>query len=134
MRLRPRRLPIPTVLAVALLAPAAAPTALALTPAADPARMVLTMGTQKELVFDGAVERIAIADESVAGVTIARRTPGSPAARLVITGKAAGGTSLIVWEKGKAAGRTYAIEVQRRTAVLEGRSESLPEHRQARET
>nr|WP_294370778.1 type II and III secretion system protein family protein [Pseudacidovorax sp.] len=96
--------------------------------------MVLTMGTQKELVFDGAVERIAIADESVAGVTIARRTPGSPAARLVITGKAAGGTSLIVWEKGKAAGRTYAIEVQRRTAVLEGRSESLPEHRQARET
>nr|WP_231394128.1 type II and III secretion system protein family protein [Pseudacidovorax intermedius] len=92
------------------------------------------MGTQKELVFDGAVERIAIADESVAGVTIARRTPGSPAARLVITGKASGGTSLIVWEKGKAAGRTYAIEVQRRTAVLEGSSESLPEHRQARET
>lgn len=134
MRLRPRRLPIPTVLAVALLAPAAAPTALALTPAADPARLVLTMGTQKELVFDGAVERIAIADESVAGVTIARRTPGSPAARLVITGKASGGTSLIVWEKGKAAGRTYAIEVQRRTAVLEGSSESLPEHRQARET
>lgn len=134
MRLRPRRLPIPAVLAVALLAPAAAPTALALTPAADPARLVLTMGTQKELVFDGAVERIAIADEAVAGVTIARRTPGSPAARLVITGKAAGGTSLIVWEKGKAAGRTYAIEVQRRTAVLEGSSESLPEHRQARET
>ncbi|WP_295373311.1 type II and III secretion system protein family protein [uncultured Pseudacidovorax sp.] len=134
MRLRPRRLPMPTVLAVALLAPAAAPTALALTPAADPARLVLTMGTQKELVFDGAVERIAIADEAVAGVTIARRTPGSPAARLVITGKAAGGTSLIVWEKGKAAGRTYAIEVQRRTAVLEGSSESLPEHRQARET
>jgi len=134
MRLRPLRFPIPAVLAVALLAPAAVPTALALTPADDPSRLVLTMGTQKELVFDSAVERIAIADESVASVTIARRTPGSPAARLVITGKAAGGTSLIVWEKGKPAGRTYAIEVQRRTAVLEGRSESLPEHRQARET
>lgn len=134
MRLRHLRLPIPTVLAIALLAPTAMPTALALTPADDASRLVLTMGTQKELVFDGAVERIAIADESVASVTVARRTPGSPAARLVITGKAAGSTSLIVWEKGKPAGRTYAIEVQRRTAVLEGRSENLPEHRQARET
>lgn len=139
---RPRRarFPLPMLPALGLLVPATAPLAQAqaqspaTAPAAEPTRLVLVAGTQQELVFDAGVERIAIADESVASVTLTRRSAGSPAARLVLTGKAPGGTSLIVWERGRPAGRSYAVEVQRRTAVLEGRSASLPEHRQARES
>jgi pilus assembly protein CpaC len=59
--------------------------------------LVLTAGTQQELLIDKGIDRMAIGDEAVAGVTITRKTQNSPGARLIVTGKAAGRTSLMVW-------------------------------------
>ncbi|WP_326491036.1 type II and III secretion system protein family protein [Hydrogenophaga sp. NFH-34] len=80
----------------------------------------LTSGTQHELLVEKGVSRIAIADEGVVGVTLTRQTKGSPAARLVITAKAPGSTSLLVWEPGSTRARTYTVQVQRRLAVFDG--------------
>ncbi|MBB1599331.1 type II and III secretion system protein family protein [Variovorax sp. UMC13] len=102
--------------------------------AADaPKALALVAGTQQELVIDKGVERIALADEAVATVLVTRKTVGNPAARLIITGKNAGRTTLMVWERGSSSATTYAIEVQRRTAVLEGTLDSVPAQQQARD-
>ncbi|RYZ11233.1 MAG: type II and III secretion system protein family protein, partial [Comamonadaceae bacterium] len=47
--------------------------------------MTLRVGTQQELVVERGVERIALADEAVAGVAVARKERGSNAARLILT-------------------------------------------------
>ena len=96
--------------------------------------LILNAGTQQELLIDRGIERMAIADEAVAAVTVTRKTPSSPAARLIITGKTAGRTTLMVWEKGSAAATTYAIEVQRRSSTLAGTMDSVTTHQQARDT
>jgi pilus assembly protein CpaC len=96
--------------------------------------LILSAGTQQELLIDKGIDRMAIGDETVAGVTITRKTPNSPAARLIVTGKAAGRTSLMVWEKGNAAATTYA---DRSAAPLfHGRRamDSMTAHQQARDT
>ncbi|CAA2108406.1 type II and III secretion system protein family protein [Variovorax paradoxus] len=112
-------------------------TAAADAPAARPLvqrPLVLTAGTQQELVIDKGIDRMAIGDEAVAAVTITRKTQNSPAARLIVTGKAAGRTSLMVWEKGNAAATTYIVEVRRRTGLLAGSMDSMTAHQQARDT
>lgn len=119
-----------TMLALSLSAIIASPSLFA---AAATKPLALVAGTQQELLVDRGVERIAIADEAVATVLVTRKTPGSAAARLIITGKTAGRTTLMVWEKGGSSATTYAVEVQRRTAVLEGTHESIPAQQQARE-
>ena len=96
--------------------------------------LILNAGTQQELLIDKGIERMAIADEAVAAVTVTRKTPSSPAARLIITGKAAGRTTLMVWEKGNAAATTYAVEVRRRNATVSGAMDSVAAHQQARDT
>jgi pilus assembly protein CpaC len=116
--------------------PAASRAASAETKPASPARqqpgaLVMQAGTQKELLVDKGIERMAIGDEAVVGVTLTRKVAGSPGARLIITAKAAGRTTLMVWEKGALAATTYALEVRRRTAVLAGSTDSLPAHQQA---
>lgn len=88
--------------------------------AASPQTLSLTAGTQHELVIDKGVGRIAIGDESVLGVTVTRQTKGSPAARLILTAKGPGSTTLLVWEQGSTRATTYQVEVQRRQAVIEG--------------
>lgn len=96
--------------------------------------LVLSAGTQQELLIDKGIDRMAIGDEAVAGVTITRKTPNSPAARLIVTGKAAGRTSLMVWEKGNSAATSYTIEVRRRASTLTGSMDSMTAHQQARDT
>ncbi|MGJ7533317.1 MULTISPECIES: type II and III secretion system protein family protein [unclassified Variovorax] len=96
--------------------------------------LVMTAGTQQELLIDKGIDRMAIGDEAVAGVTITRKTQNSPGARLIVTGKAAGRTSLMVWEKGNSAATTYIVEVRRRTSTLAGSMDSMPAHQQARDT
>jgi pilus assembly protein CpaC len=96
--------------------------------------LVLNAGTQQELLIDKGIERMAIGDETVAGVTITRKAQNSPAARLIVTGKAAGRTSLMVWEKGNAAATSYTIEVRRRASTLAGSMDSMTAHQQARDT
>jgi pilus assembly protein CpaC len=96
--------------------------------------LILSAGTQQELLIDKGIDRMAIGDETVANVTITRKTPNSPAARLIVTGKAAGRTSLMVWEKGNAAATTYVIEVRRRSSTVAGSMDSMTAHQQARDT
>ncbi|MDR6450936.1 type II and III secretion system protein family protein [Variovorax paradoxus] len=138
----------PSLLALCLFAPGllpaaslnagVAPMAIKPTPPAQqeaqqPFTLVLGAGTQKELTIDKGLDRMAIADEAVIGVTLARKTQGAPAARLILTGKTAGRTTLMVWEKGRSAATTYVVEVQRRAATLTGSTDSLPANQQARE-
>ena len=96
-----------------------------------PIALVMQAGTQQELLIDKGIDRMAIADEAVVGVALTRKTPGAPAARLIVTGKAAGRTTLMVWEKGSSAATTYAVEVRRRVALVTGSTDSLPAHQQA---
>ncbi|WP_260397205.1 type II and III secretion system protein family protein [Variovorax sp. KBW07] len=103
-------------------------------PASPQASMTMLAGTQQELLIDKGVDRIAIANETVVGVTVTRKTPGAPGARLILTGKAPGNTTLMVWEKGRAAATIYAVEVQRRDAKLNGSMDSVPAYQQARDT
>lgn len=94
--------------------------------------LTLAAGTQQELVIDKGVDRIAIANEQVASVMVTRKTRGAPGARLIVTGKAPGSTSLLVWERGSEAATTYTIHVQRGTAVLQGAFPTAADHQQAR--
>lgn len=100
---------------------------------ADVPRETLTLlvGAQQERLFEAGVERVAIADESVAGVAITRKNRNSAAARLFVTGKAPGSTTVMVWEKGAAAARLYAVEVRRRVDTLDGELSGMTEHHQA---
>ncbi|WP_413762343.1 type II and III secretion system protein family protein [Variovorax sp. Varisp41] len=133
----------PTLVALCLMAPGAWPLASAADspPAAPPkaaAQMASTQvrleaGTQRELLITKGIDRMAIADETVAGVTLTRQTPNSPAARLIVTGKAAGRTTLMVWEKGSAAATVYTLEVRRRGGVLAGSFDSMTAHQDARD-
>lgn len=124
---------------------AAAPVAAPDEPRAQPAdktspRLLrLAAGSQRELVFDKGVERIAIADETVATVTVSRKTPTrstpatTAAARLILTGKKPGQSTLMVWERGSAAATTYLVEVQRPMPLIQGSVPDMPAYRQARE-
>jgi len=113
------------VLSAAADAPAAA--------SRPPVSLRVDAGTQKELLIPKGIERMAIADETVAGVALTRQSPNSPAARLIVTGKAAGRTTLMVWEKGQLNATVYALEVRRRASTLTGSLNSMDAHQEARD-
>ncbi|MBB4223599.1 type II and III secretion system protein family protein [Variovorax guangxiensis] len=94
--------------------------------------MALPVGTQRELLVGKGIDRMAIGDEAVAAVTITRQSPNSPAARLIVTGKAVGRTTLMVWEKGSTAATTYAIEVRRAVATVTGTIDNMASHQAQR--
>lgn len=95
-------------------------------------QLELMVGAQHELTLSQGVERIAIADDSVASVTVTRQTPTSAAARLLVLGKGPGVTTLMVWEKGRAAAKTYLVTVHRRDLKMEGKQADMAMHQQAR--
>ncbi|RRH86640.1 type II and III secretion system protein family protein [Variovorax beijingensis] len=104
------------------------------TASARPAlQLRIDAGTQKELLVSKGIERMAIADETVAGVALTRQSPNSPAARLIVTGKAAGRTTLMIWEKGQPTATVYALEVRRRASTLSGSLNSMTAHQEARD-
>ncbi|WGT63267.1 type II and III secretion system protein family protein [Variovorax paradoxus] len=103
------------------------------TPAHAALQLRIDAGTQKELLIGKGIERMAIADETVAGVALTRQSPNLPAARLIITGKAAGRTTLMIWEKGQANATVYALEVRRRASTLAGSLNSMEAHQEARD-
>lgn len=129
----------PTIAMLCLLAPGGAWPVLSMAADTDAAisRPALPMrvdaGTQKELLIAKGIERMAIADETVASVSLTRQSPNSPAARLIVTGKAAGRTTLMVWEKGQSNATVYALEVRRRTSTLAGSLNSMEAHQEARD-
>lgn len=128
----------PTLVALCLLAPGIWPVASsvanaqAVAPGA-PIQFRVDAGTQKELLIPKGIERMAIADDTVAGVALTRQSPNSPAARLIVTGKAAGRTTLMLWEKGQSTATVYALEVRRRASTLTGTLDSMTVHQEARD-
>ncbi|MGJ7608884.1 type II and III secretion system protein family protein [Variovorax sp. LT1R20] len=129
--LRPRRGRLATacILSIGIWSPIFA----AGVPSSSQTALTMLAGTQQEVLIDKGVDRIAIANETVVGVTITRKTAGSPSARLILTGKAPGNTTLMVWEKGRPAATIYAVEVRRRDAKLDGTMDSVPAYQQARD-
>ncbi|MDP9902713.1 type II and III secretion system protein family protein [Variovorax ginsengisoli] len=93
-------------------------------------KLAVDAGAQRELIIDKGVDRLAIADEAVASIALTRKDKASAAAaRLIVTGKAPGSTTLMIWEKGSSAATTYVIEVARRAAVVEGTFDSVAAQR-----
>ena len=129
----------PTIAVLCLLAQGAWPVAATAADAAETAsarpalQLRIDAGTQKELLISKGIERMAIADETVAGVALTRQSPNSPAARLIVTGKAAGRTTLMIWEKGQPTATVYALEVRRRASTLSGSLNSMTAHQEARD-
>lgn len=107
----------------------AAPASAAATATAS--ALSLMVGTQQEIMIERGVDRLAIADDAVATLLVTRRDKASSAARLIVTGKRAGSTTLMVWEKGSTAARTYTLNVLQRQAVAVGSTDSLPAHARA---
>lgn len=129
----------PTLVALCLLTPGVWPVAssIANAQAVVPGASIpfrVDAGTQKELLIPKGIERMAIADEAVASVALTRQSPNSPAARLIVTGKAAGRTTLMLWEKGQSTATVYALEVRRRASTLTGTLDSMTAHQAARDT
>lgn len=93
--------------------------------------LTLVAGAQHELLLDKGVDRIAIGDDSVASIVITRKDKSSAAARLIVSGKAPGSTTIMVWEKGNPAATSYTVDVLRRAAVVEGLLPNLPAHQEA---
>ena len=129
----------PTLAVLCLLASSVWPGVSAAADAAETAsarpalQLRIDAGTQKELLINKGIERMAIADETVAGVALTRQSPNSPAARLIVTGKAAGRTTLMIWEKGQSTATVYALEVRRRASTLSGSLSSMTAHQEARD-
>ena len=95
----------------------------------------LTVGQQHLLREDTAVERIAVGDPNVLDVKVLRdlgaaRTTGPRAAQLLLTPKAAGTTTLVVWPV-NGAPYTRQVRVGTQRLVLDRRLGSLPQHGQA---
>lgn len=105
--------------------------AFAAQPAASQQVLSLTQGTMHELLFDQGIERIAIADEAVASMALSRAGLNGKAVRVLITAKAAGSTSLMLWVTGEKDARRYAIEVRRREQTLDQTHPSTQAYLQA---
>ena len=109
-RIKSRRWLMPSVMAslvgaAALLAQmAVAPVQAA--PATEPAQIAVDVGSQRLLRESQAVHRIALADPNVADVNVVSRN------EVLIVGKAAGTTSLMVWPSGSASPWVYNLSVK----------------------
>lgn len=86
----------------------------------------LVMGAQHELDLPAGVERIAIADDTVAGVHIKRAGKGH-AAKILLSPLKPGVTSFMVWPRGETHARTYWLNVQQRVELRTAKSNSLIE-------
>lgn len=86
----------------------------------------LLLGNQKHLSFAQGVHRLALGDESIAGVEVQRtQGPGHPA-QLLLTPLKVGSTSLLVWHKGRKEPVTYALQVRAPVEVRQGQVPDLP--------
>ena len=81
---------------------------------AEPAQLVagetigLTVGGQQQVTTGHVLQRIALGDPSVADVLIMK---GSSRGAVLLVGKAAGTTSLMLWERGRDTPLTYTVNV-----------------------
>lgn len=95
-----------TALVLALSLPLSAGVATAYAATAQTLR--IGTGTQTTLLLDAPAYRISVGDPKIAGVDLLAKSAGR---ELLITGKTAGVTSLLIWDKGHPGPREYRIEV-----------------------
>lgn len=100
--------------------------------AAGAKEIKLVMGTQHELNLPNGVERIAIGDDTVAGVHIKRSGKGA-AAKILLNPLKPGTTSFMVWPRGEAHAQTYVLNVQQRVELRTAKASSLIEQQFANE-
>jgi pilus assembly protein CpaC len=145
-----RALPALLPQAVLLLAAAAAmfsPPVLAQDPQRDVTpqnTLALQVGEQHEILLRTSLERLGIGDPAVADATLMRPGRDTTGTRILVLGKAAGRTTLLVWPKGAQAPQRYAIQVSGaaaaslsgkgrvetygKTVVIEGRMPDADSH------
>ena len=100
--------------------------------AAGAKEIKLVMGTQQELNLPNGVERIAIGDDTVAGVHIKRSGKGV-AAKILLNPLKPGSTSFMVWPRGEANAQAYVLNVQQRVELRTAKASSLIEQQFANE-
>jgi pilus assembly protein CpaC len=76
--------------------PGAAPTAAA----SQDEPLPVTVGTQQEILVPEGLDRLAVGDPAVADALVTRTAPGAIGARVLVTGKAPGRTTLLLWPRG----------------------------------
>ena len=86
----------------------------------------LLMGSQHELSLPSGVERIAIGDDTIAGVHIKRAGKGA-GAKILLSPLKPGSTSFMVWPRGEAQAQTYVLNVQQRVELRTAKASSLIE-------
>jgi pilus assembly protein CpaC len=123
----------------------APPSSAAQSAAGLPGSVDLVVGEQRTLPVSGALTRIAVGDPSVADVLVVR---GDPRGGVLLIGKGAGTTSVMLWEGGGAPrtltvhvatraqralidGSTPAVQVLGDTAVISGSAPTMEQHQRA---
>jgi pilus assembly protein CpaC len=147
-----RRLLLAALIGTCAAAPlAGAKTAMPAAGTTDPAvaRVIdIVVGAQKQIAIGRTLQRVAVGDPSVADVLWLRSNGGANGG-LLLVGRSAGRTEMMVWERGQAAPRTYtinvttlaarellgsdtpAVNVLGRTAVITGSARSMESHQLA---
>ncbi|MGX7003647.1 type II and III secretion system protein family protein [Caballeronia sp. KNU42] len=108
----------------------------------------IVVGSQKQIATGRTLQRVAVGDPAVADVLWLKSNGGANGG-LLLVGKSAGRTELMVWERAQAAPRTYTINVTTlaarellghdtpdvnvlgRTAVITGSAASMQSHQLA---
>jgi pilus assembly protein CpaC len=70
----------------------------------------LTVGDQRQIGAGGPLARVAIGDPAVADVLVVKG--GAQNGAVLLVGKSAGTTNLMLWTKGRPAATTYTVEVR----------------------
>lgn len=153
----PRPIVTPLVLAVSMLlsgtpampvlAAPAAKSPSSKTPVAAPITgqaFQLSSGEQRDFLLPKAIDRIAVADPTIADALVLKPRTAKATGSLLLVGKKTGNTNLLVWYKGQAEAVNYDISVDAallkgletqlqlrgNTAVLSGMSPSVVSHAQ----
>jgi pilus assembly protein CpaC len=108
----------------------------------------IVVGNQKQIAMGRTLQRVAVGDPSVADVLWLKSSGGANGG-LLLVGKSAGRTEMMVWERGQAAPHTYtinvttlaarellgndtpAVNVLGGTAVITGSAASMESHQRA---
>jgi pilus assembly protein CpaC len=89
----------------------AAPDAAPATAAPQDPLLSVPVGAQQEILVPEGLDRLAVGDPAVADALVARAVPGVPGARVVVTGKAPGRTTLLLWPRGARTALRRTVQV-----------------------
>lgn len=78
--------------------------------AETPALLSLSVGGQREMAFEQGLDRLAVGDPGIADAVVLRAAKTGPV-RVLLVGKAAGRTTLLIWPKGQKTATSYDVQV-----------------------